>query len=94
MAFSTTLRIRPAPPRGIRTSIYLFCFISSAALSLSVLSIRVSTSFGSTSETAARSEFIMAVFDFMASLPPFNITAFPVLIHNAAASAVTFGRAS
>ena len=38
--FSTTARIRPAPPRGIRTSTYRFSFMNAAVVSLEVSSMR------------------------------------------------------
>ena len=37
------------------------------------------------------SDFVMAIFELIASLPPFSITAFPDLKVSAKASAVTFG---
>ena len=42
----------------------------------------------------SRIQETMARLEFMASLPPLKITAFPVLKHRAKASAVTLGLAS
>ena len=93
--FSTQDFIRPAPPRGISTSTAPFILISSFALSLEV-SVTRQMQFSSSPAffNAPRRALTMAFEEFIASLPPLRIQAFPDLIHRAAASEVTFGLAS
>lgn len=95
VAFSTTARISPAPPRGIKTSTYPFIFINSVVVSLEVSSINA-MAFSSTPHSANVRRILatIAIFEWSASLPHFKITAFPVLKQSPKASAVTFGRAS
>ena len=95
VAWFTTALISPAPPLGISTSTYSFIFIKAAAVSLDVSSIKAITCSGSPSFTSAlRIVSTIAILEWIASLPPFKITTFPVLKQRANASAVTFGLAS
>ena len=78
--FSTTVRIRPAPPLGIRTSRYPFIRMNSLAVSWLVSSIREMASSGIPSFFKPFLIAVtMALLDSSASLPPRRITAFPVL---------------
>ena len=87
--------IRPAPPLGIRTSIYPLSFIISEAVSLEVSSTSCIISAGSPDfSTASRIIPQRHLFEFIASFPPLKITAFPDLRQSADASTVTFGRDS
>ena len=83
------------PPLGIRTSIYSFNFINCIVFSFDVSSINVILLLFTLSSFSLFF-IISAIFIlvFIASDPPFKITAFPVLKHSANASVVTFGRAS
>ena len=66
-----------------------------AAVSLDVSSMSETASSGSSCiPSALLMAATIAIFEQMASLPPFKITAFPVLKQSAKASAVTFGLAS
>ena len=95
VAFSTTLFIRPFPPRGINISMYPFILISSVAVSLDVSSTMFNAPSGIPQEYAASCIIlIIALLEFIASLPPLKIHAFDVLRHKTAASTVTFGLAS
>ena len=92
VAFSTTVLISPAPPRGISKSTYLLSFINCLAISLSVFSIRfiassVMPSFFKTSFIT----FTSAILELMQSLPPLKMMAFPVLKVRANPSTVTLG---
>ena len=94
-AFSTTLRISPAPPRGMSTSRYSVRPISSLALSRLVSATRATQSRGSpASSRASRMTATMAELEWKASFPPRRMTALPDLRQRAAASTVTLGRAS
>ena len=91
----TTALISPLPPRGISTSTYSFIFINSAAVSREVSWISwIAFSVMSLAFRVSRIHFTIASFEWIASLPPFKITTFPVLKQRPKASAVTFGRAS
>ena len=62
---------------------------------LSLLSTSCTAPLGSPAATIAEEvTSAITLFEANASDPPFKITAFPDLIHNAATSAVTFGRDS
>ena len=87
--------INPAPPLGIRTSIYSFNFIISVATCLLVSSISWTHSFGSPAfSNPLIKTLTISLFEFIASLPPLNITVFPDFKQSPAASQVTFGLAS
>ena len=92
VAFFTTNCISPLPPRGIITSTYSFIVSSSFTHSLSVDSISCKA-FSSMpfALSASLITFAMAMLELIASLPPFNMTAFPVLKHSPKVSKVTFG---
>ena len=95
VAFFTTVCISPAPPLGIKTSIYSFNFIISNAVSLLVSSTNWTENSGNPASFIALANiFTIALLEFIASLPPLSITAFPVFKHSPAASHVTFGLAS
>ena len=95
VAFCTTAEMRPAPPLGISTSKYSFIFMNSVVTSRELSSIR-EMAFGLISKLprALLMQATMASFELAASLPPFRITALPVLKQSPKASAVTFGLAS
>ena len=95
VAFSTTLLMSPAPPRGMSTSRYWFIFIIFVALSRLVSSQSITAS-GEIS-VSERAFFITStrhLLEFIASLPPRRSTLLPLLRHKTAASTVTLGRAS
>ena len=81
--FSTTVEINPAPPLGIRTSIYSCRRIISVATALLVSS---TSRIRSWDNLALRSPALItctiALLELIASLPPRRITAFPVLKHS------------
>ena len=90
-----TVRMRPAPPRGISTSTYWSRCISSAAVSWLVSCTREMQSSGSPAcRSAARISSTAQRLDRMASLPPRRMHTLPDFRHSAAASTVTLGRAS
>ena len=95
-ALSVTTRwISPAPPRGMIKSRRPVRLIITPTASRLALSMNCSAPSGTPSFSAASARIeLMARFDFRASEPPRNITAFPDFRQSAAASAVTFGRAS
>ena len=91
----TTRRISPAPPRGIITSRSPVRFIITPTASRLALSMNCSAPFGIPAFSAASTRTrLTARFDCSASEPPRKRTAFPDFRQRAAASAVTFGRAS
>ena len=93
--FCTTFAMSPAPPLGIRTSIYLFSFIIWLTTARSVFSTRRSASSGRLHFfKPSRITFVTARLEWIASEPPRRITTFPVLKQSPKASAVTFGRDS
>ena len=95
VAFSTTERISPLPPRGMSRSTYSFIRISSVAVSRDVSSAMASTSLSMPASASARLRTeTIARFEWMASLPPRSTAALPLFTQSAAASAVTFGRDS
>ena len=95
MALFTTACIRPAPPLGISTSIYSFNLIISVATSLLVSSTNCNEYSGSPASFIPSTKALtIAILEFIASLPPLNITALPVFKHKPAASQVTLGLAS
>ena len=92
LASLATVRISPAPPRGISTSTKC---ISSLAVSWPVSWTKDTQSSGRPAEARAfRIKTVTARLERMASLPPRRIHTLPDLRHSAAASTVTFGRAS
>ena len=95
VALSTTLRISPLPPRGTSRSTYPRIFMSAVELSREVSSMSCTASSGSPqSRRASRMTSVSARLVRMASLPPLRIQTLPVFMQSAAASIVTFGRAS
>ena len=89
-------RIRSrALPRGISTSTYSRSCIKRVVVSRSVVSISwIAFSQTPQSFSAFCNTDTIAMLEWIASLPPFKIAAFPVLKHRPNASAVTFGRDS
>ena len=84
--------MRLSPPLGIIRSIYSSNFSISSTASLSVVGISWIAASGIPSFAPASFKILqMAIFEFIASEPPRNITAFPDFMQSPAASAVTFG---
>ena len=95
VAFSTQVRISPAPPRGISKSTKPSAVISRRALSWLVSSTRLTAVSGRWARRSpARSAVTMAWQLAHASLPQRSTQALPALTARAAASAVTLGRLS
>ncbi len=92
---STTVRIREAPPRGMSTSTRPRARISSRTESRLSPGTSCTASAGSPDPpTASRSTRTSAVLEAYADEEPRSSTALPDLRQSAAASTVTFGRAS
>ena len=95
VAFSTQLRISPAPPRGISRSTRPLAVIRARALSR-LVSCTSDTRAGAkpASCTPSRRAATMALLERKASLPPRSTQALPLFSARAAASLVTLGRLS
>ena len=95
---AVTARISPSPPRGMHRSTYSVRASNSVTASRSDVVTSWIASEGKRSPNAVlpapASKPAISRFEFMASLPPRRIVAFPVLKHSDAASDVTLGRDS
>ena len=85
---SLTKSMRFLPPRGIIKSMYFSSLSISSVACLRLDSISWNASFMG---VALASSFIMALFVFIASVPPFSIADDELLRHSADTSQVTFG---
>ena len=87
--------IRPLPPRGMMTSTNSGMAIKWPTASRSVVGTSCTASWGRPQSASAwRTSCARALLDSMASEPPRNMQALPLLMDSEAASMVTLGRLS
>ena len=95
MATACSAAFKPSPPRGMIRSTVSFCVASSASSSRPPPATRLTQPSGSPAATAASAAiWASAALECVAEEDPRRTIALPDFKHSAAASIVTFGRAS